>query len=176
MNFKHPYCLKPFCIYQPPVTLLFIAIMSIINTDNTTVYIQFSLYCTVHYISTGEVMRRFYGTAIFMKAVTSLLPNLHVKRYTTMKKGMLLLLLVSSVFANAQSLKEALYGGKLKNQPGTVIRKGDDLSSKIDTTHTVATDETSQTNATSPAVDSATTNVTTQTDPAAVTTTDKTDN
>jgi hypothetical protein len=45
-----------------------------------------------------------------------------------MKKGILLLLLISSLFADAQSLKEALYGGKLKNQPGTVIRKGDDLA------------------------------------------------
>lgn len=45
-----------------------------------------------------------------------------------MKKGILLLLLISSFFADAQSLKEALYGGKLKNQPGTVIRKGDDLA------------------------------------------------
>ena len=50
-----------------------------------------------------------------------------------MKKGFLLLLLISSFFANAQSLKEALYGGKLKNEAGTVIRKGDDLSTKIDT-------------------------------------------
>ncbi len=50
-----------------------------------------------------------------------------------MKKGILFLLLISSVFAHAQSLKEALYGGKLKNQPGTVIHKGDDLSSKMDT-------------------------------------------
>jgi hypothetical protein len=50
-----------------------------------------------------------------------------------MKKGILLLLLVSSVVANAQSLKDALYGGKLKTDSGTVIRKGDDLSSKIDT-------------------------------------------
>ncbi|MDQ3277948.1 MAG: hypothetical protein M3Q06_06465 [Bacteroidota bacterium] len=45
-----------------------------------------------------------------------------------MKKGILLLLLISSLFADAQSLKEALYGGKLKNQPGTVVRKGDDLA------------------------------------------------
>jgi len=51
-----------------------------------------------------------------------------------MKKGFLLLLLCSSVFVNAQSLKEALFGGKLKNDAGTVIRKGDDLSTKIDTT------------------------------------------
>jgi len=50
-----------------------------------------------------------------------------------MKKGILLLLLVSSVVANAQSLKDALYGGKLKTDSGTVIRKGDDLISKIDT-------------------------------------------
>jgi hypothetical protein len=50
-----------------------------------------------------------------------------------MKRGILFLLLFCSVFSNAQSLKEALYGGKLKNQPGTVIRKGDDLSTKMDT-------------------------------------------
>lgn len=50
-----------------------------------------------------------------------------------MKKGILLLLLFTSFFAQAQSLKEALFSGKLKNEPGTVIRKGDDLSTKIDT-------------------------------------------
>jgi len=51
-----------------------------------------------------------------------------------MKKGILLLLLASSVIANAQTLKDALFSGKLKTDSGTVIRKGDDLSSKIDTT------------------------------------------
>ena len=51
-----------------------------------------------------------------------------------MKKGILLLLVVSSVIANAQTLKDALFSGKLKTDSGTVIRKGDDLSSKIDTT------------------------------------------
>lgn len=51
-----------------------------------------------------------------------------------MKKGIVLLLLISSVVVNAQSLKEALYGGKLKNKPGEVIRKDDDLSKMIDTT------------------------------------------
>src|SRR5438128_2715240 len=50
-----------------------------------------------------------------------------------MKKGILVILLTSSVIVNAQTLKEALYGGKLKTDSGTVIRKGDDLSSKIDT-------------------------------------------
>jgi len=50
-----------------------------------------------------------------------------------MKKGILFLLLTSSVIANAQTLKEALYGGKLKTDSGTVIRKGEDLGSKIDT-------------------------------------------
>jgi len=50
-----------------------------------------------------------------------------------MKKGILIVLLVSSVIANAQKLKDALYGGKLKTDSGTVIRKSDDLSSKIDT-------------------------------------------
>jgi len=51
-----------------------------------------------------------------------------------MKKGILFLLLVSAVGANAQKLKDALYGGKLKTDSGTVIRKTDDLSTKIDTT------------------------------------------
>lgn len=60
-----------------------------------------------------------------------------------MKKGILLLLLLSSVFANAQSLKEALYSGKLKNQPGTVIRKGDDLTTKIDTVQKAPISDTS---------------------------------
>lgn len=60
-----------------------------------------------------------------------------------MKKGILLLLLTSSFFANAQqSLKDALFSGKLKNEPGTVIRKGDDLSTKMDTaTRRAVTDE-----------------------------------
>lgn len=35
--------------------------------------------------------------------------------------------------ANAQSLKELLYSGKLKSDTGSVVRKTDDLSSKIDT-------------------------------------------
>jgi hypothetical protein len=50
-----------------------------------------------------------------------------------MKKGFLILLLFCSVFTQAQSLKDALFSGKLKGQPGTVFRKGDDLSAKIDT-------------------------------------------
>ena len=51
-----------------------------------------------------------------------------------MKKGLLFLLLLSSVITNAQSVKEALFGGKLKNENGSVVKKGDDLSTKIDTT------------------------------------------
>ena len=51
-----------------------------------------------------------------------------------MKKGILFLLIViTTVTANAQSLKDALYGGKLKTDTGSVLRKGEDLSSKIDT-------------------------------------------
>jgi hypothetical protein len=50
-----------------------------------------------------------------------------------MKTGILLATLVIAVSANAQSLKETLYSGKLKTDTGTVIRKGEDLSSKIDT-------------------------------------------
>ena len=49
-----------------------------------------------------------------------------------MKKIILFLFVVTTVTANAQSLKEALYGGKLKTDTGSVLRKGDDLSTKID--------------------------------------------
>ena len=51
-----------------------------------------------------------------------------------MKKGILLLLLVATTATlQAQSLKELLYGGKLKSDSGSVVRKTDDLKSKIDT-------------------------------------------
>ncbi len=77
-----------------------------------------------------------------MKMLTSLLLTLHGEvdgqqheylNECNMKKGILFLLIVTTVTANAQSLKEALYGGKLKTDTGSVLRKGDDLSSKIDT-------------------------------------------
>lgn len=50
-----------------------------------------------------------------------------------MKKYLLFILLVSAVSARSQSLKDLLYSGKLKMDTGGVIHKGDDLSSKIDT-------------------------------------------
>ena len=50
-----------------------------------------------------------------------------------MKKAILFLLVIITVTANSQSLKDALYGGKLKTDTGSVLRKGDDLSTKIDT-------------------------------------------
>ena len=50
-----------------------------------------------------------------------------------MKRVIFLLLLAVSFSANSQSLKELLYSGKLKNDSNTVIRKTDDLSTKIDT-------------------------------------------
>src|SRR5215204_4675044 len=60
-----------------------------------------------------------------------------------MKKGILFLLLFVSVFAEAQSLKEALFRGKLKNDNNTVIRKGDDLSKVApDTTRKAVPDST----------------------------------
>ena len=52
-----------------------------------------------------------------------------------MKRGLIILSLVISGVAQGQTLKETLYGGKLKNEAGSVIRKGDDLSTKIDTTN-----------------------------------------
>ena len=50
-----------------------------------------------------------------------------------MKKAILFLVVITAVNVNAQSLKDALYGGKLKTDSNTVLRKGDDLSTKIDT-------------------------------------------
>lgn len=50
-----------------------------------------------------------------------------------MKPVILLALLATAASVNAQSLKETLYSGKLKSDTGTVIRKGEDLSTKIDT-------------------------------------------
>ena len=50
-----------------------------------------------------------------------------------MQKGILLLLLIAaSATLQAQSLKDLLYGGKLKNDSNSVVRKTDDLASKID--------------------------------------------
>ena len=51
-----------------------------------------------------------------------------------MKKALLFLLVIASISANGQSLKDALYSGKLRNDSNSVIKKGDDLSTKIDTT------------------------------------------
>ncbi len=52
-----------------------------------------------------------------------------------MKKILLMSMLVGTIAAQGQQkLIDALYGGKLKTDSGTVIRKGDDLSTKIDTT------------------------------------------
>jgi hypothetical protein len=50
-----------------------------------------------------------------------------------MKRVIFLLLLAVSFSAKSQTLKELLYSGKLKNDSNTVIRKTDDLSTKIDT-------------------------------------------
>jgi len=50
-----------------------------------------------------------------------------------MKSCILLIVLAASFSVNAQSLKELLYSGKLKSDTGTVVRKSDDLSTKIDT-------------------------------------------
>ncbi|MCU7548210.1 hypothetical protein OCK74_03750 [Chitinophagaceae bacterium LB-8] len=91
-----------------------------------------------------------------------------------MKKGILLLLLVSSVFVQAQSLKEALFSGKLKNRPGTVVRKGDDLNAitdtvqKIDTVHNLVANDSSKI-LTAPTVDSSTNKLANKTDSAAIT-------
>jgi hypothetical protein len=50
-----------------------------------------------------------------------------------MNKGILFLLLLITFSSNAQSLKDLLYSGKLKSDTGTLVKKTDDLNSKIDT-------------------------------------------
>jgi hypothetical protein len=50
-----------------------------------------------------------------------------------MKTGILFAILVICLSANGQTLKDALFGGKLKMDTGTVLRKGDDWASRIDT-------------------------------------------
>lgn len=92
-----------------------------------------------------------------------------------MKKGILLVILVSSITANAQSLKDALYSGKLKTDTGTVVRKGDDLASKIDTNRTKPV-EPAKTKVAVVARDSSTKELRTQIDSAAITGADMKDN
>lgn len=116
------------------------------------------------------------GIELFKKILTALLLNLQLKKYKTMKKGFLLFLLASSILVHGQSLKEALYSGKLKNQPGTVIRKGDDLASKMDTSHKVAMeDTTSMTKTTIPSADAPAKNQPGQNDSTVVTQTNLND-
>jgi len=50
-----------------------------------------------------------------------------------MKRGILFLFLAATFSSKAQSLKDLLYSGKLKMDSNTVVRKTDDLSTKIDT-------------------------------------------
>lgn len=82
-----------------------------------------------------------------------------------MKKGMLFLFLLSAVTVNSQSLKDALYGGKLKTDSGTVIKKGDDLSTKIDTSRKKPV-EPEKTKLTTVSVDSSAKSMTSQPDAA----------
>jgi len=50
-----------------------------------------------------------------------------------MKPVLVLALLTAGLSVKAQSLKETLFNGKLKSDTGSVVRKSDDLSTKIDT-------------------------------------------
>jgi hypothetical protein len=50
-----------------------------------------------------------------------------------MKKIILLALLAAGFTGHAQKLKDLLYSGKLKSDSGSVVRKTDDLRTKIDT-------------------------------------------
>jgi hypothetical protein len=50
-----------------------------------------------------------------------------------MKRTILFLLLIGTFSAKSQNLKDLLYSGKLKSDSGSVVKKTDDLSTKIDT-------------------------------------------
>lgn len=50
-----------------------------------------------------------------------------------MKAILLAAVILISATLNAQNLKDLLYGGKLKSDTGSTVRKTDDLSTKIDT-------------------------------------------
>jgi hypothetical protein len=45
----------------------------------------------------------------------------------------LLLMIITTSVTAQQSLKDALYGGRLKNDTGSVVKRTDDLKTKIDT-------------------------------------------
>jgi len=51
-----------------------------------------------------------------------------------MKKLLFLFLLFAGMQAQSQSLKDLLFSGKMKTDSGTVVRKGEDLKDKVDTT------------------------------------------
>ncbi|MBI1341868.1 MAG: hypothetical protein GC171_02920 [Terrimonas sp.] len=50
-----------------------------------------------------------------------------------MKKIIILVFILVSCTAHSQKLKDLLYSGKMKTDSGTVVKKDDDLSAKIDT-------------------------------------------
>lgn len=51
-----------------------------------------------------------------------------------MKKLLPLVFVLFALNAQSQSLKDLLFSGKMKTDSGTVVRKGDDLKDKVDTT------------------------------------------
>jgi hypothetical protein len=89
-----------------------------------------------------------------------------------MKKIILFLLVATTISANSQTLKEALYGGKLKKDSNTVIRKTDDLKTKIDTS-TKKIDEIEKNKVTTTIKDPSANNTTDQPDPSVITSNDK---
>jgi len=51
-----------------------------------------------------------------------------------MKKFLPFILVMFALNAQSQSLKDLLFSGKMKTDSGTVVRKGEDLKDKVDTT------------------------------------------
>ena len=72
-----------------------------------------------------------------------------------MKKGiffLILLVVAASTTSNAQKLKDLLYSGKLKKDSSGVVRKTDDLSTKIDTTQNKGAEKGKATSSVAPSV------------------------
>ncbi len=70
-----------------------------------------------------------------------------------MNRSLILILMISATSGiQAQTLKDALFSGKLKSDTGTVLRKGEDLTGKIDSTRKKPEPEKVKTVETKPAV------------------------
>jgi hypothetical protein len=67
--------------------------------------------------------------------------SLYSFKCSNMKKWIFLVSIIAGTTAQGQSLKDLLFSGKLKSDSNTVVKRTDDLSTKIDTTQKKAEPE-----------------------------------